>query len=304
MNDMSATLVIMAAGLASRYGSAKQIEKVGPAGEILMEYTIHDAKKAGFDRFVIILQPSILEDFREVCGKRLEKEVQVDYAFQSFDSLPGWYTVPEGRAKPYGTVPAVLSAKNRIHERFAVVNADDYYGPGAYTLMYEALNALPEEGEACMVAYKLKNTVSDFGTVTRGVCTVDEGWMTAVEETYKIGVAADGSIRSYYTSEEGTPLDHESAVSMNFWGFTPWALDRMEEYFEAFLRGPEGGEIKSECLLPTMVGDMIRRGQLRVAARTTDEVWFGMTYKEDRATTAAMLRKLTDEGKYPEILFA
>jgi len=294
----------MAAGLASRYGSAKQIEKVGPAGEILMEYTIHDAKKAGFDRFVIILPPFMLDDFREVCGNRLEKEVQVDYAFQSFDALPDWYTVPEGRTKPYGTVPAVLCAKEKIHGRFAVVNADDYYGPGAYTLMYDALEKLPEQGEACMVAYKLKNTVSDFGTVTRGVCTVENGRMTAVEETYKIGVAADGSIRSYYTDEAGTPLDRESAVSMNFWGFTPWALEEMDRYFNDFLRGSEGAELKSECLLPTMVGDMICAGGLQVAARTTDEVWFGMTYKEDRATTAAMLRKLTDEGKYPEVLFA
>ena len=300
---MSATLVIMAAGLASRYGSAKQIEKVGPSGEILMEYTIHDAKKAGFDRFVVILQPSMLDDFREVCGKRLEKEVQVDYAFQSFDALPGWYTVPEGRVKPYGTVPAVLCAAEKIRGRFAVVNADDYYGPGAYELMLRALEELPEEGGACMVAYKLKNTVSDFGTVTRGVCTVEDGQMTAVQETYKIGVAADGSIRSYYTSEEGTPLDHESAVSMNFWGFTPWALQEMDKYFSDFLRGPEGGELKSECLLPTMVGDMIRSGLLRVTAKTTEEVWFGMTYKEDRETTAAMLRKLTAEGKYPEVLF-
>ncbi len=300
---MAATLVIMAAGLASRYGGAKQIEKVGPAEEILMEYTIYDARKAGFDRFVIILPPDMLSDFREVCGSRLEKEVDVAYAFQSYDSLPGWYTVPEGRSKPYGTVPAVLSARDKIHERFAVVNADDYYGPGAYELMYDALEKLPEEGKACMVAYKLKNTVSDFGTVTRGVCSLEDGQMTAVEETFKIGKAADGSIRSFYTSEEGTPLSGESAVSMNFWGFTPWALEEMAKYFDAFLRGPDGGELKSECLLPTMVGDMINAGLLRVDARTTDEVWFGMTYKEDRATTAAMLRQLTDEGKYPRVLF-
>ena len=300
---MSATLVIMAAGLASRYGGAKQIEKVGPAGEILMEYTIYDARRAGFDKFVIILPPTMLEDFREVCGKRIEARVQVEYAFQGFDALPGWYTVPQGRTKPYGTVPAVLCAKEKVHEKFAVVNADDYYGPGAYTVMYDALKKLPDAGEACMVAYKLKNTVSDFGTVTRGVCSVDNGLMTAVEETYKIGVAADGSIRSYYTSEEGTVLDHESAVSMNFWGFTPWVLEEMDKYFETFLRGSQGAELKSECLLPTMVGDMIRDNGLRVAASTTDEVWFGMTYKEDRATTAAMLRKLTEQGLYPEVLF-
>lgn len=300
---MSATLVIMAAGLASRYGGAKQIEKVGPAGEILMEYTIYDAQKAGFDRFVIILPPTMLDDFREVCGKRLESRVHVEYAFQSYDSLPAWYTVPEGRSKPYGTVPAVLSGKDKIAGRFAVVNADDYYGPGAYTLMYDALRQLPETGRACMVAYKLKNTVSDFGTVTRGVCAVADGEMTAVEETFKIAKDGQGGIRSFYTSEEGEPLDGESPVSMNFWGFTPWALEEMDKYFEAFLRSGEGKELKSECLLPTMVGDMIQSGLLRVDARTTDEVWFGMTYKEDRESTAEHLHTLTDEGKYPEVLF-
>ena len=301
---MSATLVIMAAGLASRYGSAKQIEKVGPAGEILMEYTIYDARKAGFDRFVIILQPAMLEDFREVCGSRLEKHADVVYAFQSFDSLPGWYTVPEGRVKPYGTVPCVLSARDEIRGRFAVVNADDYYGPGAYEMMIRQLDALSDEGEACMVAYKLKNTVSDFGTVTRGVCTLEGGLMTFVEETPKIGKAPDGSIRSFADSEEGRLLDRESAVSMNMWGFTPWALGEMETYFEAFLRSDAGKNVNGECLLPTMVGDMIRAGKLRVNAGTTDESWFGMTYKEDRDTTASMLSKLTGQGMYPETLFA
>ena len=300
---MSATLVIMAAGLASRYGSAKQIEKVGPAGEILMEYTIYDARKAGFDRFVIILPPSILEEFRETIGVRLEKHVKVEYAVQSFDSLPDWYDMPEGRVKPYGTVACVLSAAEIIRGRFAVVNADDYYGPGAYELMIRQLEALSETGKACMVAYKLKNTVSDFGTVTRGVCTLKDGLMTYVEETGKIGRAADGSIRSFADSEEGRLLDTESAVSMNMWGFTPWALEQMDGYFTAFLRSPAGQDLKGECLLPTMVGDMIKAGTLKVDAATTDESWFGMTYKEDRATTAEMLRKLTDEGKYPAVLF-
>ncbi len=300
---MAATLVIMAAGLASRYGGAKQIEKVGPAGEILMEYTIHDALKAGFDHFVIVLQPEMLEDFREVCGCRLEKKVSVAYAFQSFDTLPAWYSMPEGRKKPYGTVPAVLSAREQIRGRFAVVNADDYYGPGAYREMYDALRVLEEKGQACMVAYKLKNTVSDFGTVTRGVCAVENGQMTDVEETFKIGKGADGSIRSFYTDEAGTLLDPESPVSMNFWGFTPWALEEMEKYFHAFLRSDEGKGLTGECLLPTMVGDMIREDVLSVTARTTEEIWFGMTYKEDRATTAAELHRLTAEGIYPEVLF-
>lgn len=298
-----ATLVIMAAGLASRYGGAKQIEKVGPAGEILMEYTIHDAVRAGFDHFVIILPPGMKDDFRTVCGERLEKAVAVDYAFQSYDSLPDWYRVPEGRSKPYGTVAAVLAGKDVIRDRFAVVNADDYYGPSAYTLMKTSLDELAETGEASMIAYKLKNTVSDFGTVTRGVCSLRDGCMTAVEETFNIGRAPDGGIRSYYQNEEGLPLNGDSAVSMNIWGFTPWALEEMERYFNDFLRSPAGLELKSECLLPTMVGEMIAGGSLKVRALETDEVWFGMTYKEDRATTAAMLRALTEKGAYPEVLF-
>lgn len=300
---MATTMVVMAAGLASRYGSAKQIEKVGPTGEILMEYTIHDAMAAGFDRFVIVLQPEMLADFKEVCGDRLEKKTSVSYAFQSFDSLPDWYTMPDGRKKPYGTVPAVLACKDLIQGRFAVVNADDYYGPGAYKEMMRLLNALPERGEACMVAYKLKNTVSDYGTVTRGVCSLGGGKMTSVEETYEIGLAADGSIRSFHTDKAGVPLDSESPVSMNFWGFTPWALEEMETYFHDFLRSDKGRDLKSECLLPTMVGDMIAAGTLSVDAATTDEVWFGMTYKEDRAYTAAALHRLTEQGVYPEVLF-
>ena len=299
---MSATLVIMAAGLASRYGGAKQIEKVGPGGEILMEYTIHDAQRAGFDRFVIILQPQMLEDFRAVCGERLEGKAHGDYAFQSFDALPDWFAVPEGRTKPYGTVPAVLSGKDVITGKFAVVNADDYYGPGAFTLMYEALEKLPETGRGCMVAYKLRNTVSDFGTVTRGVCRIDGGEMTAVKETFKIGKAPDGSIRSFADSEEGVALDGESPVSMNFWGFTPWIFTKLEEYFNAFLRALPTGELKKECLLPSMVGELIEKGELRVSVLHSDAKWFGMTYHEDKDAVAAALRALHDAGVYPPTL--
>ena len=299
---MSATLVIMAAGLASRYGSAKQIEKVGPAGEILMEYNIYDAQKAGFDRFVIILPPGMREEFREICGKRLEKELNVTYTVQDFGSLPDWFAVPEGRVKPYGTVSCVLAARDSIRGKFAVLNADDYYGPGAFTLMLRELGKLTE-GTACMVAYKLKNTVSDFGTVTRGVCTLENGRMTGVTETSGIGLAGDGSIRSFDGSEEGRLLDQDSAVSMNFWGFPASALEDMERYQETFLRSLAPDDLKGECLLPVMVGNRIREGSLTVNAVTTDDEWFGMTYKEDRATTAAMLRKLTDEGKYPAVLF-
>ena len=300
---MSATLVIMAAGLASRYGGAKQIEKVGPGGEILMEYTIHDAQRAGFDRFVIILQPQMLEDFRAVCGERLEGKARVDYAFQSFDAMPDWFTVPEGRTKPYGTVPAVLSGKDVITGKFAVVNADDYYGPGAFTLMYEALEKLPETGRGCMVAYKLRNTVSDFGTVTRGVCRIDGGEMTAVEETFKIGKAPDGSIRSFADSEQGVALGGESPVSMNFWGFTPWALGEMETYFHTFLRSEAGRELKSECLLPTMMDELTAAGEISISVLNTNDRWFGLTYQEDKPGAVEALTKLHESGVYPPTLW-
>ena len=245
----------------------------------------------------------MLDDFREVCGKRLEKALDVRYAFQSFEGLPAWFTVPEGRQKPYGTVAAVLSGEKELDGAFAVVNADDYYGKGAYAVMKKELDKLPSEGSAAMVAYKLKNTVSDFGAVTRGVCTVEDGCLTSVTETFKVAAAPDGSIRSFDASEEGVILNGEAPVSMNFWGFNGWALREMKDYFEAFLKSPKGGELKSECLLPTMIGDWIGEGKVKVSAPTTDEVWFGMTYPEDRATTAEMLRKLTAEGKYPEVLF-
>ena len=301
---MSKSLVIMAAGLASRYGGAKQIEKVGPENEILMEYTIYDAMKAGFDRFIIVLKPEMLEDFRAVCGARLEKHVDVRYVFQTFDALPAFFTMPEGRTRPYGTVPAVLSAAPEIDGCFAALNADDFYGEGAFRCMSEALDELAETNEGAMVAYKLANTVSDFGTVTRGVCSLENGWMTEVVETFKIGKDATGKIRSFHDSEEGVLLPEDSAVSMNFWGFTPWMLQRMQTYFEDFLHSEAGLALKSECLLPTMIGELIASGELRVREKTTDETWFGMTYHEDRATTAQMLKKLTDAGKYPPILFA
>ena len=301
---MSATLVIMAAGLASRYGGAKQIEKVGPGGEILMEYTIHDAQRAGFDRFVIILQPQMLEDFRAVCGERLEGKAHVDYAFQSFDALPDWFAVPEGRTKPYGTVPAVLSGKDVITGKFAVVNADDYYGPGAFTLMYEALEKLPETGRGCMVAYKLRNTVSDFGTVTRGVCRIDGGEMTAVKETFKIGKAPDGSIRSFADSEEGVALDGESPVSMNFWGFTPQILEEIWDKFPGFLEenlktNPE----KCEFYLPTVVNNQLLDHRADVRVLPCMESWYGVTYKEDLPNVKAAIGRLKQEGKYPERLW-
>ena len=300
---MSATLVIMAAGLASRYGGAKQIEKVGPGGEILMEYTIHDAQRAGFDRFVIILQPQMLEDFRAVCGERLEGKAHVDYAFQSFDALPDWFAVPEGRTKPYGTVPAVLSGKDVITGKFAVVNADDYYGAEAFRVMSEQLEKLHSAQDAAMVAYRLKNTVSPFGTVTRGVCMVDNGLLTGVRETYKIKVMPDGSIRDTSESEDGPILAPDTFVSMNLWGYHQDILPVMERYFADFLAALPADEMKAECLLPTMMGDLTNSGKINISVLNTNDRWFGLTYKEDKPGAVAALTALHENGTYPPTLW-
>ena len=304
-----ATLVVMAAGMGSRYGGNKQVDGVGPHGEILMNYGIYDAARAGFDKVVFVIKPEIRDLIHRLAGDALEtlrtpdgRKVEFCYAEQTFDSVPDFYHIPEERTKPFGTVHAVICAADCIKTPFAVMNADDYYGPGAFTLMYEALEKLPETGRGCMVAYKLRNTVSDFGTVTRGVCHIDGGEMTAVKETFKIGKAPDGSIRSFADSEEGVALDGESPVSMNFWGFTPWIFTKLEEYFNAFLHALPAGELKKECLLPSMVGELIEKGQLRVSVLHSDAKWFGMTYHEDKDAVAAALKALHDAGVYPPTL--
>lgn len=300
---MNATLVIMAAGMGSRYGGDKQIDGIGPSGEILMEYSIHDAIRAGFTKVVFIIKPDMEATVRKLCGDRIAKQVEVAYAFQSFDSLPAFYALPKERKKPFGTVHAVLCARDVVHEPFAVLNADDYYGATAFDTMMEGLKTLAPTGEACMVGYRLKNTVSENGTVTRGVCAVGEqGNLEKVKETYKIKPFADGTIRDTENDEQGTVLDPESLVSMNFWGFTPWIFDEMEAYFHTFLTNLPADSIKGEALLPIMVDDFMHAGRLRVRVLSTDAVWFGITYKEDRQTVQESIRALHAQGLYPPSL--
>lgn len=295
---MNAALVVMAAGLGSRYGGIKQIAGLGPAGEILLEYAVYDAMEAGFDRIILIVKDEILEDVKRLCGDRLSGLTDVQYAIQSFKNIPSFYTVPGERSKPFGTVHAVLSAAERIDRPFAVINADDYYGRDAFVKIYEGLKTLPEQGGANMVSYYLKNTVSDFGSVTRGVCAQEGGRLKTVTETYEIAPRADGSIRD----EKDNILDPEALVSMNFWGFMPSILPVMKDYFDAFLRALSPEEIKKECLLPTMVDDLIRSGRLSVEVLSTDAQWFGVTYQEDREKAMQALEKLHAQGVYPPSL--
>ena len=299
---MGATLLIMAAGMGSRYGGNKQGDGLGPNGEILMEYSIYDAIRAGFDKVVFVIKPGMKETLASICGDRIAKKVKVDYAFQDFSSVPSFYHIPEERTKPFGTVHAVLVARDYIDQPFAVINADDYYGVSAFSTIYEKLQTLAPEGEATMVGYQLQNTVSKNGTVSRGVCHAVNGNLDKVVETLKIKLCENGEIRDIGAGEPGELLDPLAPVSMNFWGFTPWIFGKLEEYFATFLKGLAPDAIKAECLLPVFVDKLMHEGELTVPMLTTDAVWFGVTYKEDKPFVQAELRKLHESGVYPASL--
>ena len=301
---MNTTLLIMAAGLGSRYGGNKQIDRIGPNGEILMEYSIHDAVEAGFDKVVFVIRKSMDEQFRSMIGDKIAKKVHVEYAYQEYDSLPDGFIPPADRTKPYGTVHAVMCAKDVIHEPFAVINADDYYGRDAFKAMADALHRLQhEDNKAYMVAYYLKNTVSKHGHVTRGVCTTDEtGHLVKVTETFSILPFPDGTIRDIHDNPDGIILNPDALVSMNMWGFGPSFFDAGIQYLSDFLKDNSGDPLKKDCLLPSLVDTLMHEKGLKVEVLSTDAVWFGVTYKEDKEYVAAELQKLHDDGTYPAVL--
>ena len=307
---MKTALVIMAAGIGSRFGGGiKQLAAVGPNGEIIMDYSIHDAIEAGFDKIVFIIRHDIEEAFKEAIGDRIEKicadlGVEIDYAFQALENVPEGYSVPEGRSKPWGTGQAVLACKGIIKEPFAVINADDYYGKDAFATMANSLKEMQgKTNVASMVAYRLKNTVSENGHVTRGVCARDDkNHLVKVQETYKIKPFPDGTIRDVNFREEGDILDPEALVSMNFWGLTPWFFGAAARDFAAFLRADNGDPMKKEFVLPTEIDALMHSDGLTVDVLSTDAVWFGVTYREDKPYVMGELKKLHDAGQYPESL--
>ena len=302
---MNTTMLIMAAGLGSRYGGNKQIDHMGPNGEILLEYSIYDAVAAGFDKVVFVIRESMADTFRSMIGDKIAKRVAVSYVYQEYDSLPGGFIAPEGRTKPYGTVHAVLCAAGAIQEPFAVINADDYYGRDAFVAMADSLHRLQgRTNAASMVAYDLKNTVSDNGDVTRGVCDVDrDGHLVKVTETYKIKPFPDGTIRDLATDPQGRVLDPNALVSMNFWGFTPWFFEAAQTALSHFLTATDNGDpMKKEYPLPTLVDTLMHTAGLKVEVLTTHAVWFGVTYHEDKAYVAGELKKLHASGFYPPAL--
>ena len=296
-------LVIMAAGMGSRYGGLKQIDKVDGEGHIIIDYSIYDAMRAGFRDFTFIIKKEIEREFREVMDAHLEgKPINVKYVYQELDKLPEGYTVPEGRRKPWGTAHALLCCLGTVDAPFAVINADDYYGANAFIKIYEFLKNTQDDSKYhyAMVGYRIKNTVTEQGTVSRGVCCSDsDGMLTEIVERTKIGTR-EGEI--YYT-EDGvdTPLDPETLVSMNLWGFTPSYLEECKKRFPLFLDKnlPVNPE-KCEFFLPTVVAELIEEGKADVKVIDNADKWYGVTYKEDKATVVEAFRDLKAKGVYPD----
>lgn len=307
---MKTALVIMAAGIGSRFGGGiKQLEPVGMHGEIIMDYSIHDAIEAGFNKIVFIIRKDIEEAFQEVIGNRIEAickklDVEIEYAFQAMEDLPEGVEVPEGRTKPWGTGQAVLACKDCLKEPFAVINADDYYGKEAFGKLHEFLEGYTEEKptDFCMAGFVLKNTLSENGVVTRGVCQVDDnGYLTGVNETKNIMKVGD---KAAVQSEEGELfIDGNSHVSMNMWGLTPEFVDLLEKGFVEFFEKMDGDELKAEYLLPIYIDELLQKGQVSVKVLETPDKWFGVTYKEDKAAVVEAFRKLIEGGVYGEYLF-
>ncbi len=301
------TLVIMAAGLGSRFGGGiKQLEPVGPNGEIIMDYSIHDALEAGFNKVVFIIRRDLEQDFKRIIGSRIEKIADVAYACQELEALPEGYTVPEGRKKPWGTGQAVLSVKGIVNEPFVVINADDYYGKEAFRHIHDYMVQRMDIGagvyDMCMAGFILENTLSENGAVTRGVCCLGEdATLQSVTETYNIEKKGKGIFAS---DEAGNPVlvNADQYVSMNMWGLPPSFLEELERGFPEFL-DQAAGNLKAEYLLPRVIDNLIRNGKARVKVLKTQDKWFGVTYREDKATVVEAIRRLIEQGVYEERLF-
>ncbi|MBT9780065.1 nucleotidyltransferase [Clostridium sp. MCC353] len=296
-------LVIMAAGIGSRFGGGiKQLEPVGPNGEIIMDYSIHDALEAGFNKIVFIIRKDLEKDFKEIIGQRIEKIASVEYVFQELDDLPNGYKKPEGRTKPWGTGQAVLCVKGVVKEPFLVINADDYYGKEGFKKIHQYLSQEmdvdSEIYDICMGGFILSNTLSENGGVTRGVCVLNEdGSLKDVTETYNIEMKGNGL---FATDVDGNPvlISPNQHVSMNMWGLPPKFLDELEDGFKEFLDNQKEGDLKSEYLLPSIIDGMVKSGRAKVAVLETLDKWFGVTYKEDKEAVVNAIKKLIADGVY------
>lgn len=289
------TLVVMAAGIGSRFGGGiKQLEPVGPNGEIIMDYSIYDALEAGFNKVVFVIRKDLLKDFDEIIGHRIKEKVYVEYAFQEIEDIPEIYKSKFlKRTKPWGTGQAILACKDLINEPFLVINADDYYGKEAYQKAYDYLtNSHDDELHGCMVGFILKNTLSDNGGVTRGICKEQNGKLIDIVETHNIEKKNNQAICN------GKTIDLESVVSMNMWGLFPNFLSILENGFNTFLNDLEENDLKSEYLLPTIIGGLLHKKQIQIEVLKSHDEWFGVTYKEDKESVKNSIKKIIDKGLY------
>ena len=297
------TLVIMAAGMGSRFGGLKQIEPVDDQGHIIIDFSLFDAWRAGFRDLVFIIKPEMEESFREVIGARMEPYFRITYVYQTLDHLPAGYTVPEGRAKPWGTGHAVLCCKDVVDGPFTVINADDFYGPSAFTAIYNYLANNSDDAQYAMVGYRVRNTVTENGSVARGVCEVENGLLTGVTERTKIFKKGQDA---KYTEDGETfvALPGDTIVSMNFWGFTPKMLRELDVRFAAFLDNALiSNPLKGEYFLPSVVNDQLKAGTASVRVLPCEETWYGVTYREDLASVKDAITGMKKQGIYSENLW-
>ena len=298
------TLLVLAAGMGSRYGSLKQMDGVGPNGEAIIDYSIYDAIRAGFGKVVFVIRHSFAEDFKKMFNaERFGGRIEVEYVFQELDYLPEGFTVPEGRVKPWGTNHAVMMAADAVHEPFAVINADDFYGENAYKVIGEYLSGLVgSENHYCMVGYEVNKTLSENGTVSRGVCTVDgDGFLTGMVERTQIERIADGRI-VFHDEGLDEELAEDTPVSMNLFGFTPDFFNYSKEYFKGFLETNKEN-LKAEFFIPLMVNHLTGNGTAKLKVLSTTALWFGVTYKEDKPALVAKIEQLIADGVYPRNLW-
>ena len=302
---MKPTLVVLAAGMGSRYGGLKQVDPVGPSGEAILDYSVFDAVRAGFGKVVFIIRKDFEAEFKGKVGAKYEGVIPVDYCYQDINDLPAPFTVPEGRAKPWGTAHAIRSARAVVKEPFAAINADDFYGRDAFAKLGAFLqDESVQDGKLhfAMVGYRLDLTLSEYGSVARGICTVVDGKLAAVTEMTKLVKTPGGA----ENREDGKPVQAfpgDARVSMNLWGFTPGLFNALEERFPAWL-AKNGGQPKTEWYIPFVVDEMIHEGKADVAVLPTDSSWFGVTYREDKPFVMAEIAKLVEAGEYPRQLFA
>jgi NDP-sugar pyrophosphorylase family protein len=298
---MKPTLVILAAGMGSRYGGLKQLDEIGPNGEAIIDYSLFDAIRAGFGKVVFVIREDFSEEFKERFASKLDGQIETEYVYQAPDKIPAGIATNPEREKPWGTGHAFLMAEQVVNDPMAVINADDFYGTEAYSEMAKFLASSDDEKEYCMVGYKLQNTLSEFGSVSRGVCETDSnGLLTTINERTKIQPEENGIF--YYDNDVKHPLTGKETVSMNFWGVKPELFSKMRRGFEEFLTN-EGMELKSEFFFPFFIDEIIQKGEAVTKVLTCDSPWFGVTYQEDKPFVQGRIKELIAEGAYPEKLW-